>query len=389
LILFTVCLSQIAGNYAQFQLAPLAPQLTAEMGLTTGQFSSVFTAQMIPAIFLSLIAGMLADRFGVKRVFVVGFAITAIAGIVRIWSDSYLALFACMFMLGIGVAVVNANLPKIIGTWHPAHRIGFLTGVVLSTSNIAMILGTGTTALLPSVKFAYILSAILLVAAFLLFVVILPGKNSSRTPVIEVTKVGMLESLKVAVACRGVWVVGLILFLFIGTDMMLSPFLPTALGQRGLNPITAGMYASTINIGSLIGCLVTPALATRIGSYKPLMAILALVSVVGVTFAWQAPVGLPLGAALFCTGLCRAGILPIAMSLPVQLSQIGPKYAGAAGGVTATMQLLGAVVLPTYIVAPIAGEDVGVFFIAGGICMIIVFFLIFLLPDINRESQLH
>jgi NNP family nitrate/nitrite transporter-like MFS transporter len=250
-----------------------------------------------------------------------------------------------------------------------------------------MILGTGTTALLPSVRFAYSLSAILLILAFLLFVVILPGKNSHYTPAIEVAKVGMVESLKVAVACRGVWIVGLILFLFIGVDMMLSPFLPTALGQRGLDPITAGMYASMINVGSLIGCLATPAIAARIGSYKPLMAVLAIVSVVGVTFAWQAPIGLPLAAALFCTGLLRAGILPLAMSLPVQLPQIGPKYAGAAGGITATMQLLGAVVIPTYFVAPLVGENVGGFFIASGICMVIVFLLIFLLPNIAQKKD--
>jgi NNP family nitrate/nitrite transporter-like MFS transporter len=387
LILCVVCLGQAAANYAQFQLAPLAPQLIEEMELSTGQFSSVFSAQMIPAIFLSLIAGMLADRFGVKRVIVVGFALTAAAALARIWSMNYTMLFACMFVLGIGICILNANTPKIIGSWHAPHRVGFLTGVVLGTCNIAMVLGTGTTALLPSVQVAYILSAALLVIAFLLFVFVLPGKNSPHTAAVAVPEVGMMESLKVAASSRGVWIAALIMFLFVGVDMMLSPFLPSALQHRGLSPVLAGLYASIINIGSLIGCLVTPALAARIGRYKPLMAILALIAAFGVTFAWRAPLGLPLGAALFCTGLCRAGILPLAMSLPVQLPSVGPKYAGAAGGITATMQLLGAVVIPTYVVAPFAGENIEVFFAASGVCMIGVCALVFLLPEISLLSS--
>ena len=63
------------------------------------------------------------------------------------------------------------------------------------------------------------------------------------------------------------------------------------------------------------------------------------------------------------------GIIPTLLALPVQFAAIGPKYAGTAGGVVGTIQLLGAVVVPNYILTPIAGDNFIVLFLVSGICM--------------------
>lgn len=49
--------------------------------------------------------------------------------------------------------------------------------------------------------------------------------------------------------------------------------------------------------------------------------------------------------------------MPIFLSAPVLLEGLGTKYAGSAAGVISTLQLLGAVLIPTYILTPIAGEN--------------------------------
>ena len=55
------------------------------------------------------------------------------------------------------------------------------------------------------------------------------------------------------------------------------------------------------------------------------------------------------------------------MSFPVMFPEIGPRYAGTASGVACTLQLLGAVVVPTYIVIPLSGGNmVSYFFLAAG-----------------------
>lgn len=40
------------GSYAQYQLSVFAPELMGNYGLSTSQFSSIFTSPMIVAIFL-------------------------------------------------------------------------------------------------------------------------------------------------------------------------------------------------------------------------------------------------------------------------------------------------------------------------------------------------
>lgn len=51
--------------------------------------------------------------------------------------------------------------------------------------------------------------------------------------------------------------------------------------------------------------------------------------------------------------------------------EIGPKYAGTAGGVVATLELLGAVVLPTYVVIPLCGSSDAAYFAVGGVLMLL------------------
>lgn len=51
--LAAICIGYLAPNYAQYQLSPLATSLIEELSISASQFSSLFTAPMIPAILLS------------------------------------------------------------------------------------------------------------------------------------------------------------------------------------------------------------------------------------------------------------------------------------------------------------------------------------------------
>ena len=151
-----------------------------------------------------------------------------------------------------------------------------------------------------------------------------------------------------------------------------------------MDSVAAGVYSAVYTIGSLVGCLIAPFVAAKVGKTKPIMFTLALVAAIGGAFGWLTPNGVILGACLGITGVAIGGVMPLLMSIPVQLPEIGSMYAGTAGGVTATLQLLGAVVIPSYIIAPIAGNNMKVFFLLGGACMLIVFILNFALPEVGE-----
>lgn len=80
--------------------------------------TSLMLMPMLTAVFLSIPCGSLADRYGVKRVVCVGLAISVIGGFVRCFAlGSMPGQLVAMFMLGCGIAALNANLAKVLGTW--------------------------------------------------------------------------------------------------------------------------------------------------------------------------------------------------------------------------------------------------------------------------------
>ena len=83
---------------------------------------------------------------------------------------------------------------------------------------------------------------------------------------------------------------------------------------------------------------------------------------------------------MFASGFCMGGMGPVLSSMPLQMPDIGPVYAGTAGGVIATLQLLGPVVVVPYVLTPIAGGSFSTFFGLGAICVVIQLVLCLFLP---------
>lgn len=267
--------------------------------------------------------------------------------------------------------------------------------ILLAASTVAMALGMGTTGFFPTINLAFIFAAILTIISTFLWLVFIKGSQKSEAEALPAVSNSIAESLKVVVRSKFVWVVGFCLLGILACNVAISSFLPTALVGRGIDAITAGGYASIYLIGGLFGCIGSPIVVAKVGKMKPIMFILSMITAIGAAFAWNAPTGLFLGACLFVTGAAISGLMPLLMSIPIQLPEIGPEYAGTAGGFTATLQLLGAVIVPTYIITPIANSNMNLFFLLAGLCMVIVGALVLFLPELckavsspDRQSEL-
>ena len=389
IILVIAGLTIFTPSYVQYQLAPLAPQLFETLKLSTSQFAGIFSAPMIPAIFFSLIAGLLADRFGIKQVIAVGLVISAAGACARIVSGSYITLYLSMILTGFGGAFLNANSAKVLGGWFPLEKLGSMMGILLAGSTLGMTAGMATTAMLPGILTAYIAGAVLMVSAAGLWLLFM--KNPAKNETAPSLSIPITDCLKVVVKSRGVWMVGFSLMAILGSNITISSFLPTALVQRGIPAVNAGAYGAAITIGNLIGCIGSPILSIKVGKNRPLLVIFAVISAAGAAFSWKAPQGFLLAVSLCITGISIGGLMPILMSVPIQLPEIGPAFAGTAGGFVSTLQLIGAVAIPSFIAAPLAGNNMSILFIIAGISMLLVSFLSFGIPEViqNRKNQLQ
>ncbi len=393
IVFLVLCLAYMPGAYAQYQLSVFAPELMSQFNLSTSQFSSIFTSPMIIAVLLSFVGGMISDRFGPKKVVAIAFAITCIGLIGRVFSISYGTFFLCMVLVGASQTAVNANASKLTGSWFQAAMIGILMGAFTLSGQLASTLATATSAAwFASMQDAYVAAAVFGVIVLVLWLVFVKDSPESKGPSLEPSAndgVAMRDCLRVVLRNRGVWMIAVCIMMDLGCTVALASFLPTALQQMyGIELSTAGTIAAMLTMGNCIGAIAGPiAFKQMRGNAKRFVPATAALSFAGVLLCWRFASIPVLYALILLTGTALGAAMPIFFSAPILLDGIGTKYAGSATGVIATLQMLGAIVIPTYILAPIAGDNYGLMFTLASVCMVVMFVFGLFIPELKAGNE--
>ena len=368
LIALIVALAAMAGSYGQFQLPPLKGQIQEELAISETQYTQAFTAAMLPGLCLSLVAGVLIDRFGYRKMIALALIISTLGAAGRVFFSSafpsicaspyaYYAFVFAMVLTGIAPTFVQSNNAKIMSDYVPPEKLSFALGVVMLGGSAANFLGTSTTHLYPSTAAAYVASGILGVVAIVLWLLCLRGKKTETKTVEVKPQVTMGAALKSVVRSPNVWRIGLCMFFVETAFMSITSTGPAALSSLGYEPGTAGLLAALLSVGSPIGNMFGSPLIIRSGKPKLCLFIIFAVTAVVFPLCWAADSIFLCGLAFFLMGLCfGCGLITIA-SLPIRLPEIGQKYAGTAGGLINTMEMAGGFLLATYVIAPIANGN--------------------------------
>ena len=368
------------GMYAEYQITPVAGSLMADLGIGQAEYMKLLTFCMFPALFLSIISGSLCDNLGIKKV--VGFFILlSTVGIVgRIFFiHQYAPLLVCSTMLGLGCMMLTAANAKVLGSVYPPEKLGGVIGIVSAGNTIGMLISQSTTALLPSLKTAFIISGVLAVLIVLgWYILIKEPKEADGAPAMPAAPMG--ESLKICVKNKNLWLGGLALCCVMAAQVSLSGNLPQALVGKGFTEAAAGTASSMYMVGCVIGNIVGPALFYRLrssGAKRIFLSACAVIICLGVALGWKIPNTVLMCVAVALAGAAVSTIIPIFFAMPISLPEIGPRYAATAGGFQATVQILGATVVPNYVITPICGANLPKTFAIAGI--IGLFSLVFML----------
>ncbi len=365
-------------NYVQYQLSPLAGAVMAQYAVSPARFAAIFAAPALPGMFLALPSGLISDCFGIRRVLVTGLLISAAGMVWRVFSNDAGGLFGSMLLLGVSMSCLYSNYAKAIRGQVGPERVGMAGALVLSASSLGMLAGTGTTVLLPGLGAAYLAGAVLLVATFLSFLLLFQGPPPSLRSREEPA---FADCLRTALRCRGLWLAALAIFLVSGVCTLAASLLPAAVADyHHITASAAGGLVSVLMAGNLTGALLFPLLVQRRGGYRLTIAAAALVYGACVAWVWMVPVGWLMRALFFLGGAALGGLFPLLLSLPALLPEIGATYGGTGGGLLCTLQMLGALVLPAWVVIPLSGDSYQKMFLLAGALLLIVPLLALLLP---------
>lgn len=145
-MLAVLCLSVVLIGLSYTILYVAVPDLMSELGATAGQVQWVVTAYSIVFAGLVVAAGSAGDRFGRRRVLVLGLVVFGVMSVVGALSDSVGQLVAARALMGVGAAMVmpgtlstlavvfpgDQERVRAVGIWSGVGGAGFVFGPLVA-----------------------------------------------------------------------------------------------------------------------------------------------------------------------------------------------------------------------------------------------------------------
>ena len=128
-VLVASSLVQTSASFGNQAISPLAPFLVADLGLTKANIGMLVTATYLGAALVLVLAGSLSDRFGVRRLFLIGMVLAGVPLALASVAPTYLWLLVPMGLYAIGNGFALPPTTRAIVEWFPTNRRGVAMGI--------------------------------------------------------------------------------------------------------------------------------------------------------------------------------------------------------------------------------------------------------------------
>lgn len=113
-VLVVMCLAMLVLQMDAMVLNVALPTLATDLGADDGQLQLILTAYMVPFAGLLLLAGSLSDRFGRRRLLIIGLVVFGVASGFAAWAGNPEVLIATRFGMGVGGALMMPSTMSIL-----------------------------------------------------------------------------------------------------------------------------------------------------------------------------------------------------------------------------------------------------------------------------------
>jgi CP family cyanate transporter-like MFS transporter len=329
-----------------FCVPPVMHIITEELQLSYAQSGFIYSVPLIILAAIAIPSGAIADRIGIRKAAGIGVIVIAAGSLLRGTATDFwtLLVFTCLY--GVGLGLVLPNLPKLVGSWFPPQRVGFVTG--LYTTGIVVGIALSLAITLPVVfpitnsfqGVFYIWSIPAIVAAILWWVLVkepAPGRRQSKLT-------GKVKRSSYRIWTSGaLWLVAILFFIINYVVFTWLGWAPQLMMAKGAAPALAALMASVMSWVSVPLTFIAPWASDRFGSRKlflwPAYVLFAL-TLVGSIYA-----PLSLGwVVVVLVGLAAGAQLPIVLSLIPDL--VPAEGVGRASGMVMSIGYIGGLVGP-------------------------------------------
>jgi len=328
-------------------LPPIGNILKEALSITHSRVGLIFSLPVAILAATAIPSGLFGDRVGPRRAVGIGMVVLAAGSFASGTASDFQGLFIYTCIFGIGFSMAFSSLPKLMGLWLPADKVGLATGIYTTGISVggAVSLGITLPVIFPvtnSFQGAFLIWSIpAAVGAVLWWFVVKEYPSPSSTQQAPSEGKGAGHSYHVW-KNRNLWVAAFILF-FLNTQFYTwAGWTPQLMIMKGARPETAALMISFNSWVSIPFMFLIPWASHRVGLVRPFIWLAALGFILSAWAAIYIPVALgwPL---MFLLGVL-VSIYPLLLALPVDLA---PKeYVGAASGMMLSIGYLGALAGP-------------------------------------------
>jgi nitrate/nitrite transporter NarK len=328
----------------------LFKEISDDLGLSLVQIGTVWGAASLAGIFVSILAGILSDKFGVKIILILSCILTGITGSMRGFTHSFFALSFTVFLNGIVRLIVPINLTKSIGIWFKGKYLGTAMGISAVGMGLGLMLGPmiSSSVLSPllggwrNVMHFYGIISILVGILWMLFKKESPrdktvGAGSERLPIRQIFSNLMRN--------RDLWFLGITLMFRVGCIMGMTGYLPLYLRDQGWAPANADGTLAAFYAGSTLCVVPLASLSDRLGSRKIILYPAIIITIICFSILPLVK-GTSIWILMIATGIFMDGFMSICVTLALEIKGIGPALSGTALGLIFTIGQLGSVFSP-------------------------------------------
>ena len=126
----------------QFQtVASTGPFLIDALSIDFATLGALIGLYMLPGVVIALPGGVLGQKFGAKRVVLLGLGLMAIGGALMGVSSSFAAAAAGRLIAGTGAVLFNVMVTKMVADWFAGREIVTGMGILVSSWPLGLALG--------------------------------------------------------------------------------------------------------------------------------------------------------------------------------------------------------------------------------------------------------
>jgi predicted MFS family arabinose efflux permease len=141
LVVFSLWLLVFSASSQIMIISPILPQIGEELGIADTLLGTLVTAYSLMVGLFAIISGPISDRFGRRRILVMGTGIMTVALVFHYLVVDYYSFLAVRLFAGMAGGILSGAAVSYIGDYFPYSRRGWALGWVMSGSAFGQIAG--------------------------------------------------------------------------------------------------------------------------------------------------------------------------------------------------------------------------------------------------------